>query len=225
MKVSGQRQTRVGGPHSVYEQIKQDIICCELAPGQWINDGELAAKFAVSKTPIREALSKLEEDNLVQRVSRKGYQVTSVTLRDIQEIYETRLIIERGTALLAADRVTDDEIARLQRLVDHMSSRLDGTDAIRELILANSAFHLGVARASRNDRLVALLQRVLNECQRSLEMELLRHPHATIDWRDSHKRILKALAGREREALVQAIEEDNRVWLAHLLGANPPLSG
>jgi DNA-binding GntR family transcriptional regulator len=189
----------------VYERIKQEIITCSLAPGQPLNESELAQRLAVSKTPVREALTQLQHDSLVELIPRKGYLVTNLTLKDVQEIFESRLILERAVTTLAAERITDAEIASLERYLELPEP--DDANAVYRYIQANKEFHLEIAAASRNSRLVRYLAHVLDDAQRLQYMDLNRAEEARGAWHRDHGRILDALHKHDKAAAAAAVED------------------
>ncbi len=95
-----------------YENLKRRIISVELSPGLPINEADLATQLGISKTPVREALRQLERDGLVENVPSHGSTISHITLRDINEIFEIREIIEAGAAKRAAAIRGNDELAR-----------------------------------------------------------------------------------------------------------------
>jgi DNA-binding GntR family transcriptional regulator len=189
----------------VYERLKKDIITCDLVPGQLLNEGELAEQLEVSKTPVREALTQLKQDGLVELIPRKGYLVTTLTLRDIQEIFELRLILERAATVLAVDHITDAEIDALERYLE-IDYDLNDPATVYRYIQANKDFHLEIAKAARNSRLVWHLSRVFDDAQRLQCMDLGTGggPWA---WSRDHIRILEALRRRDKEAVAAAVED------------------
>lgn len=77
-----------------YDAIKENIITCRYAPGEFLNESQLMEEIGTSRTPIREALSKLEQERFVRIVSKKGIMVSEVTLKEIGDVYQVRLILE-----------------------------------------------------------------------------------------------------------------------------------
>jgi DNA-binding GntR family transcriptional regulator len=189
----------------VYNLLKQEIITCQLSPGQVIFEGELAEQFGVSKTPIREALTQLQQDGLIKFLPRKGHLVTTLTLRDIQEIFEVRLIMEREATVLAAERIT---VADLKELEQFLKITVDPNDqtTIYRYIQSNKDFHLAIARATRNRRLYEHLERVFNDAQRLqyMDLETGEGPWA---WNRDHERIFEALKNHDKEAAAKAVED------------------
>ena len=105
-------------PDRVYNILKYRILTCELAPGQRLNEKEVASELKVSRTPLREALNRLSQENLLARTPYCGYAVSLVTEDDIRNLCETRLILETATAGLAAERATPVELERMMQIVE-----------------------------------------------------------------------------------------------------------
>ncbi len=189
----------------IYKYIKKEIISCGLSPGQLINEAELADKLSVSKTPIREALSQLQQDWLVELIPHKGYFVTTLTLRDTQEIFEMRYILERYAIIQAVDRVTDEDIRRLESYIEIDFTPGD-CESIYRYIQANMDFHIEIAKISRNSRLVRHLASVLDDAQRLqfLDLESGEGPWA---WQRDHSLMVEALRRHDKQAAIKAVED------------------
>src|SRR6478672_10391255 len=99
----------------VYEELKSAIIDLRLAPGEPLREAALADQLGVSKTPIREALTRLEQDGLVETTSFKGAAVTMYSRRDLQEIYELRELLEIAAVRKAATAMDEQGRSRLER--------------------------------------------------------------------------------------------------------------
>ena len=95
-----------------YERIKHDIITCAIAPGTEISEPQLCAHYRLGKAPVRMALIRLAHDGLVRAIPRRGYMVTPVTLKDIHDVFELRLMLEPAAARMAAGKVDDIAAAR-----------------------------------------------------------------------------------------------------------------
>jgi DNA-binding GntR family transcriptional regulator len=159
-----------------YEALKQDILTCVLAPGAQIYEGELAARYGMSKTPVREALNLLGQEGLVQVLPRRGYLVAPVTLRDVQEVFQLRLLLETAAAELAAEHITEEGLRQLNALVAVRYTYRDRASYAR-FLRANREFHVAVAQASGNGRLAAFVGKLLEDMERIL--------HLGLDLRDS----------------------------------------
>jgi len=188
-----------------YQLLKQKIISGELAPGSLLTESELAVSIGVSKTPVREALSQLEHDKLVSPIPRKGYLVTTITLKDIQEIFEIRLILERAATILAAERITKRELAKVERYLELNFDPRD-QESFYQYIQANKEFHMEIARASHNGRLIEHLAQVFIDAQRLQYMDLT-IGESSWAWQRDHERIIEALRKRDQKSAAAAVEE------------------
>jgi GntR family transcriptional regulator, rspAB operon transcriptional repressor len=148
----------------IYQTLRGEILTTLLPPGTILVENGLAARFSVSKTPIREALALLQQDRLVDSLPRKGYLVTAVTVDDQRELIELRAAIDGAAAELAARRITPQEIEALERLVLPAES-FDARAAKRHMEL-NRKFHVAIGRASGNQRLAQLVERLVDETVR-----------------------------------------------------------
>jgi DNA-binding GntR family transcriptional regulator len=100
----------------VYEELKSAIVDLRLAPGEPLREATLADRLGVSKTPIREALTRLEQEGLVETTSFKGAVVTRYSRQDLVEIYELRELLENAAVRAAAQSMTEQDLARLERI-------------------------------------------------------------------------------------------------------------
>jgi DNA-binding GntR family transcriptional regulator len=149
----------------VYARLRHEILTCELEPGRELSEAELAARFSVSKTPVREALATLRQEGFVHTFPRRGYQVIPVTFGDMNELFDVRTILEAGAAELACSRISDAELDQLDRLADVVYDRAE-KPSLKRFIEANRDFHEAIARASGNDRLHQLVMRQVLELER-----------------------------------------------------------
>ena len=163
--------TREALPDRVYAVLKRRILTCRLLPGERLIEKDLCSEMNVSRTPLREALNRLGLEGLITLEPYKGYEVTSLTLKDIRNLSELRGIVESEAAALAALRATQAEIDALLRIAAlHYKP---GDRATYETYLrVNSAFHLSLARCSHNDRLESIVASVIDQIQRPLYLGL-----------------------------------------------------
>ena len=187
----------------VYEQIKHDIITCRLAPGEAISENQFVDRFDVSKTPIREALTSLVQDGLVEYTPNRGFRVTPISVADIQEIFEARIFFESEIFRLAVKKISDAEIDELEKhnWVEGSTSSPEHADSFLE---SNRKFHSTLAAASRNSRLVWYYETLMNEAQRLFYMDISQH-NKEFQWGHGHEGIIKALRNRDEAAGVAAI--------------------
>jgi len=174
-----------------YEHIRRDIIGCVLMPGTEISETQLCAHYLLGKAPVRMALNRLAHDGLVRAIPRRGYRVTEVTLKDIHDVFELRLMLEPEVARMAAGKVNAqrlralDEACRAAYLPDDAESRSRFLDA-------NKAFHVEIARAAGNRRLAGAVEQLLDEMTRLLHLGLgLRNRSQEMS--REHRALVKAL--------------------------------
>jgi DNA-binding GntR family transcriptional regulator len=189
----------------LYESIRKSIISCEIAPGSPLNEGVIAQRYQVSKTPVREALTSLVQHNLVEYVPNRGFSVTSISLKDIQEIFEARLFYETLLIQLAIPRITEAEIQKLETL-NQIVYDWNKPITIEQYIDANTEFHMTIAQAARNSRLIRHYSNLLDEAQRLIYMDL-KYNAVLHTWQRSHQGLVEALKNRDEEAGKKAVEE------------------
>lgn len=181
----------------VYDQLRREILSCTLKPGADLSEAELAARFEVSKTPVREALAALRLDGLIRTFPRRGYQVAPITFGDMNELFDVRTILEAGAAELATTRISDDELTHLNALAES-SYDVSAETTLAEFIGANRRFHLAIAKASRNERLYAMLERQIDELERFFYLgATLRDVNSETN--SEHKEIVEVLATRNTQ--------------------------
>src|SRR5688572_33130490 len=154
-----------------YERIRHDIIGCALAPGTEISEAQLCAHYKLGKAPVRMALNRLAHDGLVRAIPRRGYRVAEVTLKDIHDVFELRLMLEPAAARMAAGKV---DARRLRALVEvcragYQPGEARSTSRFR---VANKEFHVEIARAAGNARLADAVEQLLDEMTRLLHLGL-----------------------------------------------------
>lgn len=139
----------------VYSTLRQAILAGELQPGERLRQEQLRASFAVSASPVREALNRLASDGLVSLIPHRGATVVELSVHEIDEIYEVREALDPYAARLVAARASDaelDEILRLQQACER-----DAAGSPRERFESNRRFHRSLYVPSRNEKLIETL--------------------------------------------------------------------
>ena len=154
-----------------YARIKDDIIACALQPGEEISEGLLVARYGMSKAPVRSAMMRLRQEGLIVSRGRQGNAVSPVTLRDIQEIFQLRLVLEVTAVRLAAGKV---DAARLRALNEAAHAAYPAGDAAGQAayLRANREFHRYVAESTGNQRLVTLVMGLMEQHERIVHLGL-----------------------------------------------------
>lgn len=215
-----------------YEVTKADIITCVLEPGQQIVQSQLAEKYQIGMTPIREALQRLTQEGFVQPVPRFGYIVSPITFSDVREIYELRAIVESAAARLSAVRGAQERLEKIRTSADFSYVYKDRHSYV-EFLARNNDFHRSIAEAADNQRLVDLVSKLLDELTRVFHLGLDLRDSAE-EMRDEHLALAQALCDRDPDRADQIVQSQiarsqNRVLeaLIRRLGGSSPddLSG
>jgi len=175
----------------VYAALRRDILSCQIGPGQDLSEGELATRFKMSKTPVREALSKLRSEGLVKSFPRRGYQVAPVTFQDMNELFEVRNMLEGRAAELASQRITAEAVHQLSNLAEIMYDPSEAL-SIRRFVQANRDFHEIIASFCGNVRLQSMVMQVIDELQRFFHLGAQLRDIGT-ETTDYHHQIVAAL--------------------------------
>jgi DNA-binding GntR family transcriptional regulator len=184
---------------TTYEAIKAMIVTGQLTPGQRLTELELVEQLQVSRTPVREALNRLERDGLVIERPRTGFAVVHFDEAMLRNVFDIRAELDDYATRLAIARITDDEIALLRALVTECNrlAEQDPTPRGRlEELQTGLEIHRAIARFSGNPVLADMLNGLLEKCQVYVWMELTQ----LNDWqaaRDEHHVIIEAIAARD----------------------------
>lgn len=188
----------------VREALRARIVDGRLAPGTWLSEPTIASQFQVSRTPVREALGRLEEEGLVRRTPGVGACVAELTERETAEIIGIRAVLEGYAAQLAAARISDEELTRVRAA--HAAADKVMDNDVDALLAANMEFHDAVTVASHSPRTVAMIN--------GLRDWVVRYRTQVLDDKDrrrhsfeSHARILEALTRRDAAAAERAMRE------------------
>ncbi|SOC48230.1 GntR family transcriptional regulator [Rhizobium subbaraonis] len=192
----------------VYSDLRNAITLGEIRQGVVFNEADLIARYKVSSSPLREALTRLRQDGLVRVIARRGYAVTELSLKDFHELIQMRLIIEGAAAELAAPRITDAHIAELRRL-SNTKLVVDDKASYRNFMQANQDFHERIAEIADNGRLCRATSQIFDEIQRLLFADI---GHGDGDELEhDHDEIIEALALRDgrraRSAVIRHIKQ------------------
>ncbi len=204
----------------VYERLRSEILSCVLRPGTRLQEKDLAEKYGVSKSPIRDALLRLQEQHLIEVLPRKGYRVTPVSVNEIGEMYEMRSILECSCVRRLIDQAGDAELDALEAV-----AAAPADAGIAPWIQYNRRFHLALANASGNSRLTRATSEVIEQFDRLIYMNMsnmLREAGNLQQFVDEHKAIVAAIKRRDKRAAVALTREhveSSRKLLLEQIGA------
>ena len=181
----------------VFNTLRRAILKGELKPGERLMEIALADKLGVSRTPIREAIRKLELEGLVVMAPRKGAKVASITERDLNDVLEVRKGMEVLAISLACKRSTGEELEKLE-IIELDFQRLIESGNLTELAEMDVKFHDTIYQATNNQRLVQLLNNLREQMYR-YRMEYLKDIAVRRTLAEEHKAICQALRERNQQ--------------------------
>lgn len=188
----------------VFENIRTAIQSGELRPGERLMEVQLAESLGVSRTPVREAIRKLEKAGLVTITPRRGVYVAEISLEDTENILEIRGCLEGKAAELAAIRMTADQQEDLknclQAFVAHMKA-----NRMKEALREDLQFHLIIRKASKNQQLIQILEDLSEQVNR-FRMVYLKDAAEAPSLPEEHAKLLKALLEQDPKAARKAME-------------------
>ena len=192
-----------------YHMIKTEIITCIFEPGQQIAQPQLAERYQVGMTPIREPLQRLAQEGFVHPIPRFGYVVSPITFSDVHEIYELRSILESSAACLAATRGTENQLQKIADSADFTYVYKD-RQTYSDFLALNADFHHSIAIIAGNQRLADQISGLLDEMTRIFHLGLDLRDSAE-EMRDEHLALVKALCDRAPDRAEQLV----RSQIAH----------
>lgn len=190
--------------NAVLEALRNDINNCIYESGQFVTEAEISQKFNVSKTPAWEALNYLCQEGLLDKIPRKGYIVKSLSLAEVQNLFQFRNILERASVELAVRYASEQELQTLSELA---RAKLDpaAEDIARQYHDLNNNFHISVAKLSRNPYLINALQNVLNLLRRDLFTDMRRNSLEKA--LEAHVLVAQAMIDRDLERALRIMTD------------------
>jgi DNA-binding GntR family transcriptional regulator len=187
-----------------YDRLRAAILSLDLVPGERLSERGLESVLGISRTPIRVALMRLENEGLTQRAGR-GWQVTPIDVAEVRAVMEYREALEVAAVTLAVDRAGDEELAALLALAEANRDTDDEETGLRD----GSDFHVALSRLSRNQFIGDGMAGALTRITRARWL-LVRTPESRAAARDGHLGIVAAVKGRDIEAAVALTVTHNR---------------
>ena len=182
----------------VYEAIKAAILRGELPPGHRLIEKELVSEIRTSRTPIREAIIKLEQEGLIERTNGKtGYFVSSMGRQQVEDLFGVREVLENYSIGLAIERISGDEIRQLDSVVQEEEAMFDKGDVF-DLIELDTKFHEILYRASKNRKLHEILGNLKDHLYRyrTLSFRLRKQRNIALS---NHRELVMAIKNKDRE--------------------------
>ena len=189
----------------VYGRIRSDILTCVLTPGALLQEKDLAARYSMSKSPVRDALLRLQEQGLVEVMPRKGYRILPISLADARDLYDTRILLEKACIKRAVENATDEDLATLNRFRSAGENK-----GLSEWVNYNHDFHQAIAQLSGNARLTKMAKDIIDQFDRLTFTAVFTRPSEA----SSEK-----LVGEHCD-IIDAIQTRNKTKAARLITAH-----
>ncbi len=192
----------------VYRRIKERIISCEMLPGSVVSEDSLASEFGTSRTPIREALLRLQREHLIDIYPRQGTFVSPISVQDIYEIYQIRLLLEPKIARISSRRMDRGVLEQFLKLFTTMDM---GTISFKDWFQYDRDLHDYIVECTQNKHLIEMYRVVMDQNQR---MRILagRLPKRIESTNQEHIAIIQAFLSQDEERIEQ-------VMSAHILAS------
>ena len=192
------------GQH-VFDNLKQAIIRGNMTPGEWLVESHIAQMLGISRTPVREAIHKLEREGLIERQPRGGFTVLGLGRDDIEETFGIRSVLEGYAARLATVRHQPTELKALEKKIEEFQMYLNKgqLDVLPEI---NTEFHDLLYALSKSPRLIHMINALRDQIFRFRQMILKDDKLASISNED-HIRMLKFMRKRDAEGVERLVRD------------------
>jgi DNA-binding GntR family transcriptional regulator len=191
-----------------YQLMKHGILHGEFPEGGFLSEAEILARYAIGRTPFREACNRLHNEQLLAVVPRRGYFVPELSFRGVRDLLETRIILEGMAAELAAVRAEPAEVDQLERCYKAALQAARQAGSLDALIESNQKFHLQLAGMSHNRELENILRGVLERSIRLVYLAASSSKQAPKDIEALLKPIVDAIRKKDAAAAHKAVAAD-----------------
>jgi DNA-binding GntR family transcriptional regulator len=195
----------------IYLSLQNSIISGEIKPGERLFEMELAKTFQASRTPVREAFRRLEQDHLVERLAQGGVRVPIIDRETIEDLYNLRTVLEAYALSLACDRVTTEQITTLKQIRAQAFELLKTSESSRDYVLKrllelNSMLHDTIYEATGSKFLIKVISN-LRAILMGMRARSIQVDRSWLDVWNEHSRLIEHLERGEKESAVQLIKE------------------
>lgn len=201
-----------------YVRLREEIIRGDLAPGALVREEEVAERFGIGRTPVREALQRLRNEGYLTILPRRGTLVSEISITDLAAIYEIRARMESWAARLAADRASPKDHEEAGRLIEELHSQLSGDD-YEALLATDRRIHRFVYSCSKNAFLAETLDHYHNLSLRILHVAMKRYPALTPSLDavvHEQQAVLEAIRGGDGDTAERVATEHIRGFEQHI---------
>lgn len=187
----------------VYDALKRDVLTLAIAPGAPIREQEVAERYGSSRVPVREALSRLHQEGFLDSVPYRGYTARQISLREIADSFDLRLVLETHAAELAAEKASAEELDELDRL-GAIEYRPKDVDSYTEFLDLNLEYHVAIAEVAGNTKLKRALRELLESMQRFFFLGLDLGDYGG-EMRGEHEELNTLLRARDAQGAAECV--------------------
>lgn len=175
-----------------YNIIKDKIINCEYAPNDLLNEEKLKEEIGASRTPVRDALSRLEQERLVHILPKKGIMVASLSIRDINAIYEARMLIEPYAIEHYGDKISKEKFAEYKKSFQKIKETVkSGSEKPGNLYEIDDQFHIEFINVMENEYFISMYEQIYNQNRRLRILSGVRGKNRMTETQDEHHKIVE----------------------------------
>ena len=189
----------------VFNTLREAILKGELKPGERLMELQLAAKLGVSRTPIREAIRMLEQEGLAVTIPRRGAEVAKMTEKDMNDVLQVREALDELAVSIACELITEEELEKLEDATEAFEKAL-GTGDIKQIAEADIEFHDIIYQASRNPKLVNILNNLREQIYR-YRIQYLKDEKNYANLLEEHREILEGLTKKDKELVERSMSK------------------
>ena len=189
----------------VFNTLREAILKGELQPGERLMELQLAAKLGVSRTPIREAIRMLEQEGLAVTIPRRGAEVAKMTEKDMKDVLQVREALDELAVSIACELITDEELEKLAEAVKNFEEAIDTKD-IKQIAETDIVFHDIIYQASRNPKLVTILNNLREQIYR-YRIQYLKDEKNYPTLLEEHREILAGLMKKDKKLVTDRMRK------------------
>jgi len=189
----------------IYASLRRSILRGEIPSGRRLVEERLASLLGASRTPVREALQRLTQEDLLQKLRYGGYEVRRITTKEVEEIFGIRSVLESYAAVLATRNMDQEVMEELERIIRISQEALDSHD-LESFVRLNTDFHDRLYRASKSDRLYRTIQELRDHFYRFRRIILSKGRMPSISIKD-HRAMIKAMQRRDEKKVERLVRQ------------------
>lgn len=203
MKLKNNFKERRSLGQDVFEYLKNAIIDQTIAPGERLVESKIADMLGISRTPLREALHKLEREDWIEKIPTGGYMVVSLTKEDIEQTFGIRSVLEAYAARLAAENRTQKDLVPIEKKMNEFQACLENGDKDR-LLKINTEFHDLLYGLSNSPRLIKMINQLRAQISRFRQIILKQDGYAN-ESNDDHIRMLSLIKAKDGDGVEKLV--------------------